>query len=265
VPENRETMSIQALYVSMCGRQWKGDYDRFPKEINARLRSVQIDHYVMDGSTAEDPSHFYNNPEYFRKENGTGSPKEYDVIVYTGHDGSSYEAAKDVDALVKAHNGVHGAKPAMFLRCSHFFAQGYYDAYREILGLGSMSHEPEQPEGAYRFPNPTDPCVEGVDTSEQYAPDNVCTNTYYSNGGVYGRNLVSLIEVRKEGLVCPVAWKYEYSNQFGGAGARPRMFAHTYDMSSGGGSAPFTSTVWDVIARSLVWVAGQENASYLRR
>lgn len=255
---------IQVLYVSMGGRQWKGDYERFPREMASRV-NAEIDLYVMDGSTPNHASHFYNNPEYFQKANGTGAAKNYDVIVYTGHDGSSYKAAQDVDALVQVHNGVCCAKPAMFLRCSHFFAAGYYATYRELLGLGSLSHEPAKPAGTYTFPNPTDVCVEGIDTAHQYAPEEVCTNTYYPNGGYYGRNLVTLVHVEKAEFIYPIVWKYEYSNNLSGAAAaHPRMFTHTYDMSSGGGDAPFTRVMWDIIARGLIWVVGKDNASSLR-
>ncbi len=255
---------MKVLYVSMGGRQWKGDSELFPREMASRVR-VEIDQYVMDGSTPDDASHFYKNPDYFQKEHGIGAAKDYDVIVYTGHDGSSYEAAQDVAALVKAHNGVLGAKPAMFLRCSHFFAAGYYETYRELLGLGSLSHEPAKPEGTYKFPNSADVCVEGIDTSNQYAPEDVCTNTYYPNGGYYGRSLVALVQVEKTEFIHPIVWKYEYSNNLsGGSTVHPRMFTHTYDMSSGGGDAPFTRVVWDIIARGLIWVAGKDNAAFLR-
>jgi hypothetical protein len=254
---------IQVLFVSMGGQQWGGEDNNIPGELVSRLHA-QFDPYAMKGGIKDHPSHFARNPAYFQKERGVGAAKDYDVIVYTGHDGSSYDAAEDIEALVRVHNGVLAARPALFLRCSHFFARGYHEKYRELLGIGSRSHEPAKPEGTYRFPNPDDVCVEGLDTAAQTAPDNVCTNTYYDNGGYYGSHLVPLVAVEKQVFSCPIAWKYEYSNRLsGGTGMHPRMFAHVYDISSGGGSAPFTSVMWDIVARSLIWAAGKDNATYL--
>ncbi len=265
---------IKVLFVGLngCNNNEYVDSKGFVAAMSTRVHA-EIGEYLVAGGNEGDPTHFFKNPDYFQKENGTGASFNYDVIVYSGANGCSTNAVEDVDALVQAHNGVRGAKPAMFLRASHYFAKGWNEKYRELLGIGSRDHDIGQAGTVYSFPNPTDPVVSALNTSEQHfgtddwMDDNAGgMSLYYNDGGFYGDNLSVLVKASKlnnYSYTCwcsqgpesqAIAWKYNYSNNLSsGTGVHPRMFAHTYYSKSGN----IDDEMSDIIAGALVWVTGK--------
>jgi hypothetical protein len=282
-PPSPTSGRLQVLLVGMngCNNNEYTDAGGFRTQMSARVKA-DVDEYLVAGGITDDPSHFFKNPDYFRKKNGTGAPFEYDVIVYTGANGCSYNAIEDVDAMVKAHNGTSGAKPAMFLRSSHYFAKGWNEKYRELLGIGSRDHDVGQAGTTYTFPNASNPVISGINTSTRHFGDDNSSSDdaggmslYYNDGGFYGLNLSVLVQASKVnnfsysapgwGSIGPhsqaIAWTYEYSNNLsGGTGVHPRMFAHTYYSKAGN----LDGEMADIVARALVWTAGKDAATYLK-
>jgi type 1 glutamine amidotransferase len=123
-----KTKPLKALLITGgCCHDYPAQKLIIPNGVSARANVEWT--IVHEGDDRDHKVSIYNNPEW---------AKGYDVVVHN----ECYGFVKDVAFIERAAAPHKAGVPAVFLHCSnHSYRQAETDAWRDIVGIKSMSHE----------------------------------------------------------------------------------------------------------------------------